>query len=125
MRAYHFVVKRFLSKLINMKRLKFHPSLVSLVLSKEKTSTWRLFDDKNLSEGDMLELINSETGEVFAKAQIKKVSIKKLGQLSDEDRVGHEPFSSDQEMHAIYEKYYKVPVDQYTEIKIIRFITDD
>ena len=35
-----------------MKLVKFRDYLVPLVLSGEKDSTWRLFDDKGLSEGD-------------------------------------------------------------------------
>jgi hypothetical protein len=32
-----------------MKTLKFYDNLIPLILSGEKTSTWRIFDDKNLS----------------------------------------------------------------------------
>jgi hypothetical protein len=39
-----------------MKIVKFRDYLVPLVLSGEKTSTWRLFDDKNLSAEDEIEL---------------------------------------------------------------------
>ena len=39
-----------------MKVLKFREYLVPLVLSGEKDSTWRLFDDKDLSVGDEIEL---------------------------------------------------------------------
>lgn len=34
------------------KTLKFTPELSAKILSGEKTSTWRLFDDKNLQKGD-------------------------------------------------------------------------
>lgn len=37
-----------------MKTLKFAPHLVPLVLSVEKISIWRLFDEKNLTDGDKL-----------------------------------------------------------------------
>lgn len=45
------------------------PHLVPLVLSGEKTSTWRLFDDKDLQKDDDLLLINKATGDEFAKAK--------------------------------------------------------
>jgi len=32
-----------------MKKLKFEPNLVPKILSGEKTSIWRLFDDKDLN----------------------------------------------------------------------------
>ncbi|NOY35708.1 MAG: ASCH domain-containing protein, partial [bacterium] len=47
------------------KSLKFKEHLVPLVLSGEKISTWRLFDDKDLRVGDKVDLINSDTKEVF------------------------------------------------------------
>ncbi|MBI2591035.1 MAG: ASCH domain-containing protein [Candidatus Blackburnbacteria bacterium] len=53
-----------------MKTLKFAPELASLVLDGSKTSTWRLFDDKDLAQGDQLSLVNRETREEFAKAVI-------------------------------------------------------
>ena len=53
-----------------MKVIKFKNSLVSSVLSGEKDSTWRLFDDKDLKEGDELSLVNKDTMEEFGKAVI-------------------------------------------------------
>lgn len=53
-----------------MKTLKFKPHLVPLILSGEKDSTWRLFDDKDLKEGDELQFINSKTDDVFGIAVI-------------------------------------------------------
>lgn len=65
-----------------MKTLKFAPDLVSLVLSGDKTSTWRVFDDKNLEVGDELLFLNKETGEEFAKALITAVRVKCLGDIT-------------------------------------------
>jgi hypothetical protein len=45
------------------------PNLVPKVLTGEKTSTWRLFDDKNLTAGDDFLMINKKTGEKFAKGR--------------------------------------------------------
>lgn len=104
-----------------MKQLKFKPHLVKKVLSGEKTSTWRLFDDKDLQEGDELELLDSETKEVFAKAHIDSVVVKKLGELTDEDWKGHERFPSEEEMYQTYNSYYDEEVTSDTEVKIIRF----
>ena len=40
-----------------MKTLKFTTQLVEKILSGEKTSTWRLFDDKDFKNGDNLAFI--------------------------------------------------------------------
>lgn len=104
-----------------MKTLKFKPHLVEKVLSGEKTSTWRLFDDKDLQEGDKLELLDSETEESFAKATIDFIVVKKLGELTDEDWEGHEKFPSEEEMYRTYNSYYEEEVTPETEVKIIKF----
>ena len=57
----------------NYKTLKFDSNLVPKILSGDKTSTWRLFDDKDLKVGDNLILIEKETGKEFAKAVITEV----------------------------------------------------
>jgi len=53
-----------------MKTVKFRDYLVPLVLSGGKTSTWRLFDDKDLSVGDEIELREFGADIGFAYAQI-------------------------------------------------------
>ena len=65
-----------------MKTLKFDPSLVPLVLDGSKTSTWRLFDDKDLQVGDHLSLVNSADKQEFAQAEIIEVREKKLGEIT-------------------------------------------
>ncbi|MEK7521822.1 MAG: ASCH domain-containing protein [Patescibacteria group bacterium] len=104
-----------------MKTLKFAPDLVPLILNGSKTSTWRLFDDKDLTEGNELSLINKETGEEFAKAKITSIKQTTLGNLTDEDKEGHESFESDEQMYETYKKYYGVEVGPATPLKIIRF----
>lgn len=104
-----------------MKTLKFMPHLVSLVLSGEKTSTWRLFDDKYLHKGDNLLLINKATGEEFAKAIIIKVEEKKLKDLNEDDFDGHEKFESEEKMYESYRSYYGDKVTPETIIKMVDF----
>jgi hypothetical protein len=106
------------------KTLKFAPELVSKILSGEKTSTWRLFDDKDLKLGDKLLFINKETGKGFGSAVITSLRIKTLGSLIPQDWVGHEKFSSEEEMYNTYKKYYGGSVDANTEVKIIGFEFD-
>lgn len=104
-----------------MKTLKFAPNLVPLVLSGEKTSTWRLFDDKDLQKGDELILINKETGEEFAKATILNTREKKLKDLEESDFEGHEKFESEEKMYEAYKSYYGDKVSSDTVVKIVNF----
>ena len=104
-----------------MKTLKFRTNLVGLVKRREKTSTWRLFDDKNLSIGDELELVEWETKQPFGTAVITKVVEKPLGQLSEADKEGHEKFESDEAMYVTYSGYYSTAVDADTLVKLIWF----
>jgi hypothetical protein len=104
-----------------MKILKFHQDLVPLVLSGEKTSTWRLFDDKDLKKGDSLSLVNKQTGEEFAKAVIIEIKEKKLGELRDVDFVGHEKFESEEKMYEAYRKYYGDKVTPESVVKMVNF----
>lgn len=104
-----------------MKTLKFAPHLVSKILSGEKTSTWRLFDDKDLSLGDDLLFVNAETMSVFGTAKITSVRTKTLGTLNDSDWEGHDRYASEEEMYASYRNYYGDRVTPDSEVKMITF----
>ncbi len=105
-----------------MKTLKFTDELSKLVLSGEKTSTWRIFDDKDLSVGDDLVLVNKSTGKEFAQAEIISVRKKALRQIDETDfKNGHERYASDEKMLEAFRSYYGDSVTMDTEIKLIRF----
>lgn len=104
-----------------MKTIKFSPTLVPLVLNGSKTSTWRLFDDKNLQIGDELEFLNRETGQVFCHAEIIGVKEKALGEITETDFDGHETYHDRDEMLAAYRSYYGDTVDWNTMVKMIDF----
>lgn len=104
-----------------IKTLKFRPHLCAMILRGEKTTTWRLFDDKDIHSGDSLSLIHYETKEEFAKAIAIGVWEKSFGQITEEELDGHEKFSSKEEMYETYSKYYGRTVDDDTIVKIIRF----
>jgi len=72
-------------------------------------------------EGDIIDLFEKDTDRCFAVAKIASVVEKKLGDLTAEDKVGHEQFTSDDEMYANFRKYYNRPVDRNTQVKIIKF----
>lgn len=104
-----------------MKTLKFRPHLAERILAGNKTMTHRLFDDKDLTVGDRLFLVDKETSQEFAKAEIIEVRTKELGQLNDDDYFGHEKFDSEEQMYETYRKYYGDRVTPQTEVKIIKF----
>lgn len=103
------------------KQMKFSQDLVPLVISGEKTSTWRLFDDKDLKEGDIVDFIRRPELTKFATAKLISVIEKPLGKLTEKDKEGHEKFKNDKEMYKTYEGYYNKPVGPKSVIKLIRF----
>ncbi len=104
-----------------MKKLKFEHSLVQMILEGRKTATWRIFDDKDLQIGDGLQLVEFETGEVFAKAEIVGVKEKKMSEITEEDFDGHETYKNREEMLKTYQGYYGDRVNWDTAIKMISF----
>ena len=104
-----------------MKTLKFDSSLVTLILSGEKTATWRLFDDKKLGLGDELEFIERQSNNLFSRATIISVTEKTWGEIDEADFEGHEKFTNYEEMIETYQKYYNGKVDKNTLVKVIRF----
>jgi 16S rRNA (adenine1518-N6/adenine1519-N6)-dimethyltransferase len=104
-----------------MKTLEFKSHLCDQILDGSKTSTWRLFDDKDLQNGDELEFLNKDTGETFGTATITSLYTKTLGTLEDKDWEGHERFASDEEMYSTYRQYYGDSVDKNTEVKLLSF----
>jgi hypothetical protein len=109
-----------------MKTIKFRPALAQLIIEGKKTTTWRLFDDKDLQAGDVVELVNWETKEVFGHAVIAEVDEKKIKDLDDRDWEGHERFSSDEEMYDAYREYYPgKDIGPNTLVKILHFLRRD
>jgi hypothetical protein len=104
-----------------MKTLKFSQDLVELIKSGSKTSTWRLFDDKDIKVGDLVIFIKRPKLTPFAESIITEVIIKKLKDLTKKDKEGHEAFETEEMMYKTYSGYYKKKVTPDTDIKIIRF----
>lgn len=104
-----------------VKQLHFASNLIPLILSGEKTSTWRLWDDKDLQVKDTLDFLESGTEKHFATAQIIKILEKPFKNLTDEDKRGHEKFENEVAMYTTYTKYYNKKVDKNTIVKIIQF----
>jgi len=110
-----------------MKRLKFDHNLAELVRRGEKSVTWRMYDDKDLSVNDEVELIdkvdpkNPATWVPIGKARIQAVLEKRLGEITQDDLQGRETFHSAADMVQAYQKYYGPQVDATTPIKVVHF----
>jgi len=104
-----------------MKTLKFTEALVPLVESGQKTTTFRLFDDKDLQVGDVVTVFVKETGYQFGIMTITEVITKPICDLIESDWSGHERYESEEAMYAEFKKYYGDGVGPETELKIIRF----
>lgn len=104
-----------------MKTLKFRKNLSELILKNEKTTTWRIFDDKDIKQGDRIQFLVWETKEVFATAKVISVVEKNFKDMEEQDIEGHEKFNSKEEMYATYSTYYNKKVDENTVVKIIKF----
>lgn len=102
------------------KKLKFAEDLIPLILSGQKTTTWRFFDDKNLQVGDDLMCLDTN-GKEIVKAKIISVYEKKFKDITDKDFEGHEKFANRQKMLEKYQKYYGQKVNWNTTVKIINF----
>ena len=72
---------------------------------------------------DTLDLIEKESGEIFAKATIISVYEKQLQDIEEADFEGHEKFDSNEHMHETYRGYYGDKVTPETLVKIIQFET--
>ena len=109
---------------MNRKVVKFTPQLSELVKKGEKYTTFRIFDDKDLSEGDEIVLAtrDGDTVTEFGEAIITKVNIKTVSTLSKDDFIGHEKIGSNILEH--YKGYYGNTIDNNTEVKVIRFKTE-
>lgn len=104
-----------------MKMLKFRPWLADMILRGEKTTTFRLLDDKDLQVGNEIELVNWETKEPFGKAIVLEAYDKELGQLVEADFVGHEKYENEEQMYASFREFYGDQVTPETVVRIVRF----
>jgi ribonuclease HI len=114
-------------KEIIMKTLKLNHELAELVVNGSKRTTFRLFDDKQLSVGDEVQFIDkvdpddSGTWVTIGTGIIESVSEKRIRAITPFDYEGHEPYKDTNEMIATFQKYYGPTVTEDTPVKIIQF----
>jgi ribonuclease HI len=110
-----------------MKTLKFNHKDAQQVLEGQKTTTWRLYDDKDLSVNDEIKFIdklepgNPQTWKVIGKALVTEVREKKLKYVTKGDMEGHAVFSSPDEVLNYYKDIYGERVTPDTIVKIVFF----
>lgn len=110
-----------------MKILKFEHQQARQIASGKKWSTWRLFDDKDLSVGDEVEFIDKvqddkpKTWEVIGLARINKVVEKRLYDISDDDMDGDEFYRSPDAAVRAFQRYYGPNVALSTPVKMVYF----
>jgi ribonuclease HI len=110
-----------------MKTLKFDHEPAQQITSGRKITTWRLYDDKQLSVNDDFKIVDkvdpalSSSWQVIGRGTINKIVEKRFSDLSDEDMVGHLRFNSREEMLNHYRKRYGDRVTLETPVKIVHF----
>jgi ribonuclease HI len=111
-----------------VKALKFNHKLAELIAGGQKNTTWRLFDDKDLSVGDVIKIIDkvdaedTKTWRIIGQGSIKQIVEKKLGDVTSADmEEAGEVFASKEAMLDTYRGYYGNRVSFDTPVKIVTF----
>lgn len=110
-----------------MKTLKLDHELAQQVASGEKTSTWRINDEKDISVNDEVQLIdkvdprNRSTWRPIGIAAVDKVMQKRIGELTIEDMEGHAEYQSTEDLLEELRGYYGSEVTEQTAVKLIHF----
>lgn len=104
-----------------IKTLKFSQDLVPIIESGAKTKTWRLNDDKQLEVGDELQFMSSATSTIFGYGQIEQVVSKRIKDLNDDDKTGHENYENDAQMLTEFRKFYGPEVTQESIVKVVKY----
>lgn len=113
-----------------MKTLKLDHALAEQVRSGQKTTTWRMYDDKDIGVNDTIELLDKvdssdpSTWTVIGTATVNQVIEKRLGDIGASDIVGHNFYASREDMLKNFQKYYGAQVTFDTPIKLIHFTLD-
>lgn len=111
----------------DMKTLKLDHDIAQLVLTGEKNVTWRMYDDKDISVNDELDLVdkvdpsNPATWHSIGTARVNVVVEKRLGDVDKSDVDGGENLASKDELLQKYQHYYGPQVTFDTPIKMIHF----
>lgn len=111
-----------------MKSLKLNHEFAQLILQGQKTSTWRINDDKDLHVNEDVQLIDKvdplkpETWQPIGTARITSILEKQLGKVTAQDIAPGEQLKPLKELLVEYRTYYGQQVSAETPVKIITFI---
>jgi hypothetical protein len=102
-----------------MKPIGYADDLVPLILSGQKTLTYRLDSRFNeISVGDTVEFRNSQNEKVIGKLKIISIEKTTFGKLPI-DRPGHEKYQSKEEQREIFKSYYGDTFTDDSEVTIL------
>ena len=101
-----------------MKTLSFKREYIPLLLSGEKRSTVRRLYRKYRVGEEVL--LTAGKGDFKAIARIRRIVVKKLGDLSEED-ISKEGVKDKESLVKTLKKYYRNRVDEGTRIQILYF----
>lgn len=110
-----------------MKSLKFDHDLAQMIVAGKKSSTWRFFDDKDLSVDDKIEVIDKvnetlpKTWRVIGYGKVTEVVEKKFSNVTVRDMQRHEIFDSQEKMFETYRGRYGNRVTPDSVLKIVYF----
>lgn len=112
---------------VQMKSLKLDHEQAQQLQSGAQATTWRLFDDKDLSVNDVVHLIDKvepdrpETWKVIGTARITQIIEKRFDEIDDKDLLGHEQYEDRDDMLRRYQGFYGPHVGWSTTVKIVHF----
>lgn len=111
-----------------MKKLKLDHELAQMILDGAKTSTWRLFDDKDLTVNDEVVLVDKvdpalpQTWRVIGTGRINKIIEKRVGDIQAEDYSDHgDSYQQPEDRLRAFRSYYGDRVTWDTPVKMIHF----
>lgn len=103
-----------------MKALKFSPQQSREILAGKRTSSWRMFDEKDLQSGDEILILSDTSKEPIGSGSITKVRTKTLLSTTPEERAA-QGFDDEQRMLDTLRDQFGHKVDWDTEVKIVSF----
>jgi ribonuclease HI len=110
-----------------MKILKLDHQFAQQVLSGERRSTWRMFDEKHLSVGDEIQIVDKVdpdddgTWLIIGEGKIEQVTEKRLADVSENEYKTEEAYTSLDDILAEFRKFYGPLVTSATPVKIVKF----
>jgi ribonuclease HI len=110
-----------------MKKIQLAHDLAAMVLRGEKTSSWRLFDKDDVTVNDQVVIIDKvepeqpQTWRVIGSGRVNRIIEKRMGDISEEDYVGHQRHASAEERLDYYRGVYGDRVNWDTPVKMIHF----